>query len=97
MISIGTAEILAVIFVLVIIYVACTLLKQLRTLENSQARRILDLMVIGSVLYFLDFFMPRELGGQTKILGTAGMLVFLYGFGILLLEKYREGRKEVKS
>lgn len=95
MISIGIAEMLAVIFVLVIIYAAYSLLKQLRTLENSQARRILDLMVIGLILYLLDFFLPRELAGQTKILGTAGMLIFLYGFGILLLEKYREGRKEV--
>ncbi|VVB95993.1 Uncharacterised protein [uncultured archaeon] len=40
MISIGTAE--------------YTLLRQLRTLENSQARRILDLLVIGSILYFLS-------------------------------------------
>ncbi len=60
-------------------------------------RRILDLMVIGVILYLLDFLMPQERGGQTIILRTAGILIFLYGYGILLLEKYREGRKEAKS
>lgn len=94
---IGTAEILLGVFIIVISYVAYTLIKQLRTLEKSQARRILDLMVIGAILYLLDFFMPKTLGGQTIILRTAGMLIFLYGYGLLILEKYREGRKEAKS
>lgn len=94
---IGTAEILLGVFVIVIAYVAYTLIKQLRTLESSQARRILDLMVIGAILYLLDIFMPKTLGGQTIILRTAGVLIFLYGYGILLLEKYREGRREAKS
>lgn len=54
-------------------------------------------MVIGAVLYLLDFLMPQERGGQTILLRTAGLLIFLYGYGILLLEKYREGRREAKS
>ena len=94
---IGTAEILLGVFIIVIAYVAYTLIKQLRSLESSQARRILDLMVIGAVLYLLDFIMPQERGGQRIILRTAGLLIFLYGYGILLLEKFREGRREVKS
>ncbi len=94
---IGTAEILLGVFAIVIAYVAYTLIKQLRTLEISKAWRILDLMVIGAILYLLDIFMPKTLGGQTIILRTAGMLIFVYGYGILLLEKYREGRKEAKS
>ncbi len=89
--------ILFVLLALAIIYAAYTTIKQLRTLESSQARRILDLMVIGAILYLLDFLMPQERGGQTIILRTAGILIFLYGYGILLIEKYREGRKEAKS
>ncbi len=97
MIVIGTAEILLVVFIIVVAYTAYTTIKQLRTLEASQARRILDLMVIGAILYLLDIFMPKTLGGQTIILRTAGMLIFLYGYGLLLVEKYREGRREAKS
>ena len=54
-------------------------------------------MVIGAVLYLLDIFMPKGLGGQTIILGTAGMLIFLYGYGLLLIENYRKGGSEAKS
>lgn len=74
-----------------------TTIKQLRTLETSQARRIFDLMIIGAIIYLLDFFIPQERGGQTIILRTTGLLIFLYGYGILLVEKYREGREETKS
>lgn len=95
--SIGIAEILFIILVAVIAYIAITLIKQLHTLEKYQAQRILDLMVIGAILYLLDFLMPQERGGQTIILRTAGVLIFLYGYGILVLEEYREGRKEAKS
>jgi hypothetical protein len=95
--AIGTTEILAGVFVLVIAYAAYTTIKQLSTIESTQARRILDLMVIGTILYLLDFFMPQGRGGQTIMLRTAGLLIFLYGYGILLLEKYREGRREAKS
>ena len=94
--AIGTAEILLGVFVIVIAYAAYITIKQLRTLESSQARRILDLIVIGAILYLLDFLMPQERGGQTIILRTAGLLIFLYGYGILVLEKYREGRRDVK-
>lgn len=96
---IGTAEmfiVLSILIVLAIIYAAYTTIKQLRTLEKSQTRRVLDLMVIGAILYLLDFLMPRERGGQTIILRTAGLLIFLYGYGLLLLEKYREGRREAE-
>lgn len=94
---IGTAEILLGVFVIVIVYVAYTTIKQLSTLEKYQARRILDLMVVGAILYLLYFLMPQEQGGQTIILRTAGLLIFLYGYGILLIEKYREGSAKEKS
>ncbi len=94
---IGTAEILLGAVILILAYIAYSLIKHLRTLEKSQARRILDLMVIGAILYMLDFLMPQERGGQTIILRTAGLFIFLYGYGILLLEKYRQGRREAKS
>ncbi len=100
MIVIGTAEVFLVLNILIVLlyaYIAYTIIKHLRSLEKSQARRILDLMVIGAVLYLLDIYMPKGLGGQTIILRTAGILIFLYGYGILLLEKYREGMKEAKS
>ena len=89
--------ILFVLLSLAIIYAAYATIKQLRTLEKSQVRRIIDLMVIGAILYLLDFLLPQERGGQTIILRTAGILIFLYGYGILLLEKYREGKREAKS
>jgi hypothetical protein len=89
--------ILFVLLTLTIIYAAYATIKQLLTLEKSQARRVLDLMVIGAILFLLDFFMPQERGGQTIILRTAGLLIFLYGYGILLIEKYHEGREETKS
>ncbi|MCX9025717.1 MAG: hypothetical protein OIN85_06425 [Candidatus Methanoperedens sp.] len=95
--AIGTDEILLGVFIIAIAYAAYTTIKQMRTLESSQVRRIIDLMVIGTILYLLDFLLPQERGGQTIIMRTAGMLIFVYGYGILLLEKYREGRMEVKS
>lgn len=95
--AIGTDEILLGVFIIAIAYAAYTTIKQMHTLESSQVRRIIDLMVIGAILYLLDFLLPQERGGQTIIMRTAGMLIFVYGYGILLLEKYREGRREVKS
>lgn len=89
--------ILFVLLTLTIIYAAYTTIKQLRTLEISLSRRILDLMVIGIILYLLELLMPQERGGHTIILRTAGLFIFLYGYGILLVEKYREGREETKS
>ena len=89
--------ILFVLLAFAIIYAAYATIKQLRTLESSQVRRIFDLMVIGAVFYLLDFLLTKERGGQTIILRTAGLLIFLYGYGILLMEKYREGRRETKS
>jgi len=100
LIIIGAAEIAEVIIgvmILVYIYIAYTLAKQLRTLERSQARRIQDIMVIGVIFYLLNAFTPRELGGQTPVLTMAGMLIFLYGYGLLLIEKFRQGRREGRS
>ena len=94
---IGTAEILLGVIILILAYIAYSLIKQLRTLEKPQARRIQDIMVIGAVLYWLNIFTPRELGGQTLVLTTAGMLIFLYGYGLLLIEKFRQGRMEARS
>lgn len=96
LITIGVAEVLAGVMILVFTYIAYTLAKQLRTLEPSQARRIQDLMVIGGIVYWLDILTPRELGGQTVVLTAAGMLIFLYGYGLLLIEKFREGRREAR-
>jgi hypothetical protein len=95
--SIGIAEILFIVLIAVIAYIAITLVKQLRTLEKSQARRIQDIMVIGAVLYWLNIFTPRELGGQSVVFTAAGILIFLYGYGLLLLEKFRQGRMEARS
>ncbi len=94
---IGTAEILLGVVILILAYIAYSLIKQLRTLEKSQARRIQDIMVTGAILYWPNIFMPRELGGQTVILTAAGMLIFLYGYMLLLIEKFRQGRREARS
>ncbi|MCX9012767.1 MAG: hypothetical protein OIN66_16825 [Candidatus Methanoperedens sp.] len=95
--AIGTNEILLGVIIFVLAYITYTLVKQLRTLEPYQARRIQDIMVTGAILYWLNLFTPRELGGQTLVLTTAGMLIFLYGYGLLLIEKFREGRREARS
>jgi len=94
---IGIGEILVGIMAIVLAYIAYVLIKQLRALEKTQARRILDLMVIGSILFWLDILIPQESSGETKIQAAAGILIFLYGYGLLLLEKYREGIGEAKS
>ncbi len=94
---IGTAEILLGIVILILAYIAYSLIKQLRTLETYQAHRIQDIMVIGAVLYWLNIFTPRELGGQSVVFTAAGILIFLYGYGLLLLEKFRQGRREARS
>ncbi len=94
---IGTAEILLGVVILILAYIAYSLIKQLRTLEKSQAHRIQDIMVTGAVIYWLNLFTPRELGGQMLVLTTAGMLIFLYGYGLLLIEKFRQGRREARS
>ncbi|MDD5616750.1 MAG: hypothetical protein PHH85_11165 [Candidatus Methanoperedens sp.] len=97
---IGTVEVflgIMVLMVFVLAYIAYILIKQLRTLEKTQARRIFALMVIGSLLYWLDIFIPQERSGGIKIQAAAGLLIFLYGYGLLVLEKYREGRREVGS
>ncbi len=60
MIVIGTVETLLGVFIIVIAYAAYTTIKQLRTLESTQTRRVLDLMVISAILYLLDFLMPQE-------------------------------------
>jgi hypothetical protein len=60
--------ILFVLLASAIIYGTYTTIKQLRTIESSQARRILDLMVIGGILYVLDFLLPKERGGVTMVL-----------------------------
>ncbi len=93
---IGTAEVFVGIMAIVLAYIAYTLIKQLRTLEKTQARRILDLMVIGSILFWLDILIPQGRSGEIRIQATAGMLIFLYGYGLLVLEKYRQGRREAK-
>ncbi len=90
---IGIAELLAGVMVIVLAYIAYSLIKQLRTLEKIQERRILDLMVIGSILFWLDILIPQERSMEIKIQATAGVLIFLYGYGLLVLEKYREGRR----
>ncbi len=95
--SIGVAEIFLFLIFLVLSYIAYTLIKQLRTLETYQARRIQGIMVVGAVLYWLNIFTPRELGGQSVAFTAAGILIFLYGYGLLLLEKFRQGRREAHS
>ena len=95
--AIGANEILLGVFILVFACITYILLKQLRTLEPSQTRRIQDIMITGAILYLLNVFTPRELGGQTPVLTMAGTLIFLYGYGLLLIEKFREGRREARS
>ena len=58
-----------------------------------------NIPTFGELLFFLAVlaFIPFLSSFIISYLRTAGMLIFLYGYGILVLEKFREGWREAKS
>ena len=58
---IGTAEILLGVVILILAYIAYSLIKQLRTLEKSQARRIQDRQALLVAAVQAQHFAPQPL------------------------------------
>lgn len=81
-VSFGVNEMIIVLLVIFIIVLLLVLLSPAKSLERSVRNRIADLLVIGLVLWHAPDFK------------FAGMVIFFYGFGILLYEKYQEGKRE---
>jgi hypothetical protein len=59
---------------------------------KKQRTRVIDLLVIGLLLYvspYLENWLPEQLAlNSTQI---AGLLIFIYGWLIVIREKFREG------
>ena len=83
MISLGANELMIVLLLIFIMLLFLSVFNSAKSLEESKRNRIKDLLVAGLILWFSP---------SAKI---AGVLIFLYGFGILLYEKYQEGKREV--
>ncbi len=82
MISFGFGEALLIFLFLFLIVLLLALLSPARSLEKNVRNRITDLIIVGLVLWHSP---------DTKF---AGMVIFFYGFGILMYEKYKEGKRE---
>ncbi|NOY11242.1 MAG: hypothetical protein GXO67_03990 [Archaeoglobi archaeon] len=82
MVSFGANEMIIVLLVIFIIVLLLSVLNPAKSLEESRRNRVKDLIVVGLILWF------------SPSVKVAGMVVFLYGFGILLYEKYQEGKRE---
>ena len=54
-----------------------------RDLDENARRRVRDLAIVGLILWL------------SPDLKSAGVLVFFYGYALLLYEKFRKGRKEL--
>ncbi len=82
MLSFGVSEALLILLTLFVILLLFAVLNPAKSLEKSIRNRITDLIIVGLVL----FYSPN--------LKIAGMVVVTYGFGLLLYEKYQEGKRE---
>ncbi len=73
-----------------------SIIKNTLTLKREDRNRILDLLIIGSIIYWMGLMsLPRvndELSDMQ--LSLSGTLIFVYGFLILLYKKYKEGYEE---
>jgi len=82
LLSFGVSEALLILLTLFVILLLFAVLNPAKSLEKSIRNRITDLIIVGLVL----FYSPN--------LKIAGMVVVTYGFGLLLYEKYQEGKRE---
>ncbi len=67
-------------FFLLILLFAISVLRRAEKLEESKRFRVRDLIVVGFILSF------------SPTIQVAGILIFWYGFGILLYEYYKLGK-----
>ncbi len=78
----GVNELIIILLLIFIMLLFLSVFNPAKSLEENKRNRIKDLLIAGLILWFSP---------SVKI---AGMLIFLYGFGILLYEKYLEGKRE---
>jgi len=78
----GANEMIIVLFAIIIIVLLLSVLNPAKSLEENRRNRVKDLIVVGLILWF------------SPSVNIAGMVIFFYGFGILLYEKYQEGKRE---
>lgn len=82
MIGFGVNELIIILLVIFLILLLVSILNPAKTLERSTRNRVKDLIIVGLVLWYS----PSST--------LAGMVIFFYGFGLLLYEKYQEGKRE---
>ena len=85
--SIGVAAIIA--FILII--------RSTFTLEKEDRTRIIDLLVIGAIIYLTHMIMSSHSATCQQTTLFAGFLILLYGFIILIYKKFEEGYRESRK
>jgi len=81
------------IVVIVALVTLFSIIKLTLTFEKEDRNRIVDLFVIGLIIYIVGMIHPSNYA-VPNILALSGSLIFLYGFVILLYKKFIEGYQE---
>jgi uncharacterized membrane protein YgdD (TMEM256/DUF423 family) len=94
-----TIGIIALGMVVVAVIVAFILIiRSTFTLEQEDRTRIIDLLVIGAIIYCTSIIMPpimpTDSATSWPIVEVIGSLIFLYGFAILIYKKFQGGYRE---
>lgn len=67
-------------------------LKQVKTATKEQRSRIMDFLIIGSVVAITPFFTEHK--GWVYNMKLTGGLVFAYGWFLLIIDRFKAGYKE---
>ena len=70
-----------------------TVVKFARSLERNHRARVVDVVIIGSIIYLISIISDII---KINPMTLSGILTFIYGFIILIYYKFREGLKERK-
>jgi len=89
--AIGIIAILSIVVVAVIAFIL--IIRSTLTLEKQDKNRIIDLLVVGAIIYLTHMIMPTYYTIYEPT-ALAGFLIFLYGFIILIYKKFQEGYRE---
>ena len=73
-------------------------IKHTLTLTKEDQKRIFDLLIIGSILFWIGLS-PQYYSDQSPniLLAGSGFLIGFYGLIILLYKKYREGYEDGRT
>ncbi|HJH27012.1 MAG TPA: hypothetical protein C5S37_09650 [Methanophagales archaeon] len=92
--AIGIIAILSIVVVAVIAFIL--IIRSTLTLEKQDKNRIIDLLVVGAIIYLTHMIMPTY-STIYEPTALAGSLIFLYGFLILIYKKFEEGYRESRK